>query len=204
MQFSQSPSAAPYFPASHQWSELSSLSKVILVLGKARSCRAPDLGCSGAESPGWLEVSPKNSAWNMMHEQVYCCDEAANHQLPIAEAFWIVETVSMEECSSIMQNLIQIHCCTCSVILNVMATRYTCSLHGIYPHNWLVQCSHHCSRMHIPGHSPWLLGYIDVAQTILVILTMVGLFPDRPHIWNLMSLLMEITRKKKDLDKKSG
>ena len=30
-------------------------------------------------------------------------------------------------------------------------------------------------------HSPWLLGYINVMQTVLVILTMAGLFPDRPH-----------------------
>ena len=46
--FSQSPSAAPlYFPESHRWSEISSLSKVILVLGKARSHRAPNLGCRG-------------------------------------------------------------------------------------------------------------------------------------------------------------
>ena len=31
-------------------------------------------------------------------------------------------------------------------------------------------------------HSPWLPGDIDVVQTILVILTMAGLFLDRPHI----------------------
>ena len=42
--------------------EISSLSKVILVLGKARSHRAPNLDYSEAESPGWLDVSPKNSA----------------------------------------------------------------------------------------------------------------------------------------------
>ena len=33
--------------------------------------------------------------------------------------------------------------------------------------------------MHIPLHCPWLPGYIDVMQTILV-LTMAGLFLDRP------------------------
>ena len=61
-QFSQSPSAATsYFPKSHQWSEISSLWKVILVLGKARSHRAPNLGYKGAESPGW----------DMMHKQVH-------------------------------------------------------------------------------------------------------------------------------------
>ena len=51
-----------------------------------------------------------------------------------------------------------------------------------WPH-WLVQWSHHCSRMCIPVHSPWLPGYIDVTQTVLVILTIAGLFPDRPHMW---------------------
>ena len=50
----------------------------------------------------------------MMHEQAHCCDEAANHQLPVTVAFWIIWTVSMEECSSLMQNLMQIHCSTWS------------------------------------------------------------------------------------------
>ena len=50
-QFSQSPSAALfYFPESHRWPEISSLSKVILVLEKARSHRAPSWGLSG----GWV------------------------------------------------------------------------------------------------------------------------------------------------------
>ena len=105
-QFSQSPSAAlSYFPEFHQWSEISSLSKVILVLGKARSHRAPNLGLSRAESPGWLDVFPKTSAWHVMREEVHCHDEAATHQLPTASAFWIMWIVSMEECSSLTQNL---------------------------------------------------------------------------------------------------
>ena len=33
----------------------------------------------------------------MMHEQVLCSDEAANHQLPIAVAFWIIWIASAEE-----------------------------------------------------------------------------------------------------------
>ena len=123
IQFSQSPSAAPsYFPESHRWSEISSLSKVILVLGKARIHRVPNLGCRGAVSPGWFDVSPKNSARDMRHERSHCHDEAANHQLPIASAFWIIWIVSTEECLSLMQNLMQIHCSRSLVILNVMAT----------------------------------------------------------------------------------
>ena len=65
--------------------------KVILVLGKARHHRVPTLGFRGAELPGWFNVSPKISSWDEMHEQAHCCYEAANHQLPIAVAFWISE-----------------------------------------------------------------------------------------------------------------
>ena len=86
-QFSQSRSAAPpYFPESHWRSEISSLSKVILILGKSRSCRVPNLGCSGTESLGWFDVLPKISSWDMLHEQVHCRDETANHRLLIAVA----------------------------------------------------------------------------------------------------------------------
>ena len=36
--------------------------------------------------------------------------------------------------------------------------------------------------MHTPVPSPWLPGYIHVAQSVLIILTMAGLFPDRLHM----------------------
>ena len=189
MQSSQSPSAASlYFPESHQQSEISFHSKVILVLGKARSHRAPNLGCRGAESPGWFDVSSKNSAGGVMYEWVCCRDEAASHQLPIAEAFWIIWILYAEECSRLTQNLMQIHCSTCSVILIAMATQYTCTLSGIYFPHWLVQWSCHCSHMYIPVYSPWLPGYMDVAQAILIILTMAGFFQDRPHMSEKPSL----------------
>ena len=71
-----------------------------LVLGKDRSRRMPNLGCIWAESPGWLDVSPKTSAQDIMHEQAHCCDDAANHRLPKAVAFWIW-IVSVEQCSSL-------------------------------------------------------------------------------------------------------
>ena len=38
-----------------------------------------------------------NSAWDLMHKQACCHDEAANHQLPIAAAFWIIWIVSTDE-----------------------------------------------------------------------------------------------------------
>ena len=172
-QFSQSPSAALlYFPESH-W----------VVLGKARSHRVPTLGCSGAESPMWFGVFPKNSAGDVMHEHMCCCDEAADHQLPIVAVFWVIRIVSMEECSSLMENLMQICCSTPSAILNAMATQYMCSLNDVCHHpHWLVQWSHHCSCT-CPVHSLWLPGYMDVVQTVLVILTMAGLFLDQPYIY---------------------
>ena len=154
---------------------------MILVLGKARSIRVRSLGCRGPESPGWFDVSPKNSEQDMMHEQGCCCDEAANHQLPMAAAFWIIPIVSLEEWSSLMHNLVQIHCSTPSVILNMMATQCTCSLSGIYWPHWLVNPSFFTCIL--PVHSPWLPGYTAV-QTVLVIVTMAVLFLNRPHIWN--------------------
>ena len=112
-QVSQSPSAALLnFSESHWQSEIASLSKVILIRGNARSHRAPNLGCSGAESPVISDVSPKISVWDVMHKQACCRDEAANHRLPIAVAFSIIRMVSVEECSSLTQNLMQIHCST--------------------------------------------------------------------------------------------
>ena len=60
------------FPESHRWSEISSLSRVILVLGKARSFRASNLGCSGAESSGWYDVLQKTlyETWCMSRHVV--------------------------------------------------------------------------------------------------------------------------------------
>ena len=49
---------------------------------------------------------------NTLHEQVCCHDEAANHRLPVAAALWIIQIVSEEECSSLMQNMMQIRCST--------------------------------------------------------------------------------------------
>ena len=42
------------------------------------------------------------------------------------------------------------------------------------------QGSYLYSHMCIPAHSPWLPGYIDVAQTVLVILTMAGHVSGKP------------------------
>ena len=108
-------------------------------------------------------------------------------QSPVAQSCGLLNHLNSFCRGMFMLNtkLVQISCSIRSVILNVTATQYTCSLNGIYHPHWLVQWSHHCSCMHIPVHSPWLPIYIDVTQTTLIILTMAGLFPDRQCIpWN--------------------
>ena len=142
---------------------------MILILRKARSCR-----CQIWAVGGWVTwviwCFAKIFARDVMHEQLCCPDEAANYQLPVGVAFWIIQRVSVVVCSSWTQNFMQTHCCSHSVILNAMATQYTCSLKGIYCPHWLIQWSCHCPHMHIPVHSPWLPGYIHVVQTVLVII----------------------------------
>ena len=59
---------------------------MVLILGKAKSHRVPNMGCTGAESLASFDVVPKNSARDEMHEWVRC-DESANHQLAIAADF---------------------------------------------------------------------------------------------------------------------
>ena len=42
--------------------------------------------------------------------------------------------------------------------------------------------------MHIQVHAPWLPDHINVTQTILIMLTMAGLFLDRPHVRCVLEL----------------
>ena len=126
---------------------------------------------------GSLSIDSRSSRKHLCHTFICAALVASS-----PKAFWFTWIVSTEECSSLMQNLMQIHWSTRSVILNAVATQYTCSLTGIYRPHWLVQWSRHCLCMCIPVHSPWLPGYMGVTQTIFIILTMAGLYPDKPHI----------------------
>ena len=146
-QFSQLPL---YFLESYPGSELSSLSKVILVWGKARSHRAPNLGCKGAESPGWFDVLPKNSAGDVMHERAHYHDEAANHQLPVVAAFWITQFA---------RGTFKLNAKFDADLLLYLLIHFECDGHTVclltqwHLIHWLVQWSHHRSHMHIPVHS---------------------------------------------------
>ena len=94
------------------------------------------------------------------------------------KAFWIIWIVSVEECS----NLMQIWCKFTALLTQsfwMQEPHSTASTAPLSPQ--LVQRSRHCSCMHIPVPSPWLPGYVDVVQTVFVMLTMAGLFPERPR-----------------------
>ena len=169
-----------YFPESHWWSEISSLSKMTLVLGKVRSGRATNLGCRVVVShlcdlmfcqktlnkmryDAWADLL---SWWSCQSPVAHRCS-FLNHRNSFQGGMFELNTKF--EADLLLYSLNH---------LNAMAT-HLCSLNGIYHHQWLVQWSCHCSCMHIPVHSPWLPGYINITQTILVILTMIGPFLDR-------------------------
>ena len=87
-QFSQLPSATPsYFPESHWWSEISSLSKVILVSGKASSRRAPNLGCRGC----WVLSHLGDLMFHQktVHEMWCMNRHIAMMKLPITSCPWL-------------------------------------------------------------------------------------------------------------------
>ena len=152
---------------------------MILVLEKARSHRVVNPGGKGSESPQWFDVCQKtpHKMWFMTENIVVMKLPVTSCPSPGAHSCSLLST---EKYSSVRQNLMQMHCSTQSFWMS--QPQYTCSLNSIYCPHWLVQWSHQCSHMCIPVHSPWLPGYRGFAQTILVILTMAGLFPDRPHV----------------------
>ena len=156
--FSQSPSAAPsYFPESHWQSEISSLSKVILVLGKARSHRAPNLGCRGAGPSGWFDVSPKNcrghNVWALPWWSI-SCPWLHLLNLPNSSHRGVFKLNIEFDTHSFLYSLSHFECDSHTVPMLTLP-------HLLPPMK--VQWSRQCSHMHIPVHSPWLPGYIDVA-----------------------------------------
>ena len=94
------------------------------------------------------------------------------------KAFWIIRIVSAEKCSSLMCNLMQIHCYSCSVILNAMATSTHAhsTMSTAPPLTGTVKLS---LSMHAHSSPLSLAASLRaITQSILIILTMTGLLPD--------------------------
>ena len=169
-----------YFPESHWWSEISCLSKVILVWEKPEVAGCQICAAWVLSHLGDLMFHKKNClrhySWASMLSWWWSC------QLPVAHSCGLLNHLNGFQGGMFKLNAkLDADLLLCSFILNAMATQHTCSLNSIYCPHWLVQWSCRCSCMRVPIHSPWLPGYIDVMQTILIILTMAGLFLDRPH-----------------------
>ena len=99
----------------------------------------------------------------------------------LLKAFWIIPIVSVEECSSLRQDSMQICCPIRSFWMQRPHSTHAHSMASTIVPHWLVQWRCPCSHTHIPVHSPWLPGYIDVVQSPLIVLTMARLFLDRPR-----------------------
>ena len=155
---------------------------MILLLEKAW-CHMTNQSCWGVKSPGWFDVSPKSctkcDAWAGALLWWSC-------QSPVAHSYGL-----RSHPNSFFGRMFKLNAKFDADSLLYLLNHFECNGHTmhmltqwVYCPYWLVQWSHHCSHTRIPVHSPWLPGYIDVAQTILVILTMAGLFPDRPCIFD--------------------
>ena len=110
----------------------------------------------------------------MIHEWAHCCDEAANHQLAIAVAFGIMPP------NRFCGGMFKLNAKSDAYSLLCLLSHFECDGHTVHMLTQWCHCpplpgkmSHHCSHMYIPVHSPWLPSYIDVMQTIIVMLTMV-------------------------------
>ena len=195
----ESPSAAlSYFPESHQQSEISSLSKVILVLGKARSHRVPNLGCKGAE----FNVL-RFCLWQAF-QYVDRFQEILNHLWSICATLLfvlhctncitvcchcIIPNTLLNHPNSFCRGMFKLNTKFDANLLLYLLSHFDCDSHTVpmltqwcLPPHWPVQGSRHCSHLHISLHSPWLPGHINVMQTVLIMLTMAGLFTDRPRM----------------------
>ena len=68
--------------------------KGYLSFGKSQKLQGTKSGLWGmageAESPWWFDVLLKNSAWDVIHEQVPFRDEATNHQLSLTAAIFVL------------------------------------------------------------------------------------------------------------------
>ena len=145
---------------------------MVLVLGKARSHRAPNLAV-GAESPGWFDVLQKlctrcdtwvgGLLWQSCQSPVAHSCGLLNHPNSICRGMFKPNT--RLDVDSLLYSLNYFEC---------KATQKICPLNSIYRPQWLVHWSHLCSHMNISLHLLWLPGYMDVMQTVLIIFAMAG------------------------------
>ena len=116
-----------------------------------------------------------------MPEPAHSRDEAANHQLPISGSL-------LNHPNSFHRGMFKLNAKFDADSLLYLLTHFECNSHTVHmlahghlqpPLTGIVKLSLYTN---IPVQSPWLLSYMDVVETVLIILTMAGLFPDRPCV----------------------
>ena len=160
-----------------------SLLKVILVLGKARSCRVPNLDCRNAESPGWFDVLPKNLCIR--------CDSRASTlswwccQSPVARSCGLLNHLNnfygrmfklntKFGADSLLYSLSHFECdgYTVNILTQGHPPPPTDKYSGVViVHTWALQSTVLSCQVTTMIRKPFSL-----------LLTMAGLFPFRPHI----------------------
>ena len=152
---------------------------MILVWGKARSYRAPNLGCRGAESPELFDISREKlctscDTWTVALSRWSC-------QSPVAYSCSLLNHLN-----SFCGGMFKLNAKWDADSLLYLLSHFECNSHTVHmltqQHLLPPLTSRYCSCMHIPIHSPWLPGYINVVQTVLAMSTIAGLFMDRPCI----------------------
>ena len=144
--------------------------------GKIQKSQGAKLGCSRAESLGDLIFHQKS-----LHKRWCMRGYVVMMKLPIAMTFSMIPRVSAEECSSLMQNVMQIHCSPYSVILNRWPHSTHLTQQCLPPPLTSTVTLSLFTHVH---SSPLSLAasFTDVAQTVLVLLTMSGFSLDSLHI----------------------
>ena len=134
--------------------------KVILVLRKVRSHRAPNLGCRGTESPGWFDVSPKNCS---RHDAWVGMLSWWSFQSPVVHSCCL-----LNQSNSLCRGMFKLNAKFDADSLLYLLSHFECDGHTVHIHAQsiasttpLTSRSRHCSCMCIPVHSPWLPGYIS-------------------------------------------
>ena len=130
------------------FSWIPSLSKVILVLEKARSHSEHNLGCRGAESPGWFDVLPKNSARDMRCDAWVSVLSWGSCQSPVAHSCG-----RLNHPKGFCGGMFKLNAKFDADSLLYLLSYFECNSHTVHmlthqcPH-WLVQWSCHCSHAH--------------------------------------------------------
>ena len=128
-QFSQSPSAAPlHFLESHRWSEISPLSKVISVLGKARGHRVPNPGCRETESHGWLMFHQNSEPkFCIRHDAWMSMLSWWSFQLPVAHSWGLVNHLN-----SFHEGMFKLHTKSDADLLLYSLSHFDCDSHSTH------------------------------------------------------------------------